>query len=92
MTLETPVTSAAQPAAAAAVNPDALMTAPRKRRVDPLSKPKSAIANVLLWILLIGFSALFIYPFAWLLFVIIMIATFIQIKFGNKFVYYEGGK
>ena len=29
---------------------------------------------------------------AWLLFVIIMIATFIQIKFGNKFVYYEGDK
>ena len=67
MTLETPVTSAAQPAAAAAVNPDALMGAPRKRRVDPLSKPKSAIANVLLWALLIGFSLLFIYPFAWLL-------------------------
>ena len=29
---------------------------------------------------------------AWLLFVIIMIATFVQIKFGNKFVYYEGDK
>jgi len=29
---------------------------------------------------------------AWLLFVIIMIATFIQMKFGNRFVYYEGDK
>jgi multiple sugar transport system permease protein len=29
---------------------------------------------------------------AWLLFVIIMAITFIQIKFGNRFVYYEGDK
>ncbi len=29
---------------------------------------------------------------AWLLFVIIMIATAIQIRFGNRFVYYEGDK
>lgn len=27
---------------------------------------------------------------AWLLFVIIMIITFVQMKFGNRFVYYEG--
>jgi multiple sugar transport system permease protein len=66
VTLETPVTTA-QPAGAAAVNPDALMGAPKKRKADPLSKPKSKIANVLLWALLIGFSLLFMYPFAWLL-------------------------
>jgi multiple sugar transport system permease protein len=29
---------------------------------------------------------------AWLLFVIIMAITFIQIRFGNRFVYYEGDK
>ena len=33
-----------------------------------------------------GFAA----AIAWLLFVIIMIVTVIQVKFGNKFVYYEG--
>jgi multiple sugar transport system permease protein len=33
-----------------------------------------------------GFAA----AMAWLLFVIIMIITFIQMKFGNRFVYYEG--
>jgi multiple sugar transport system permease protein len=66
VTLSTPV-AAAQPAAAAAVNPDALLGAPNKRKADPLEKPKSAIANAFLWVLLIGFSLLFIYPFAWLL-------------------------
>jgi multiple sugar transport system permease protein len=66
VTLETPTTSA-QPAAAAAVNPDALMAAPKKRKEDRLSKPKSKIANALLWALLIFFSLLFMYPFAWLL-------------------------
>ncbi len=35
-----------------------------------------------------GFAA----AMAWLLFVIIMIITFIQMKFGNRFVYYEGGR
>ncbi|GAB3273320.1 sugar ABC transporter permease [Sinomonas notoginsengisoli] len=29
---------------------------------------------------------------AWLLFVIIMVITFIQIKVGNRFVYYDGGE
>lgn len=33
-----------------------------------------------------GFAA----AMAWLLFMIIMIITFIQMKFGNRFVYYEG--
>jgi len=33
-----------------------------------------------------GFAA----AMAWLLFVIIMIITFVQMKFGNRFVYYEG--
>jgi multiple sugar transport system permease protein len=66
VTLSTPITTA-QPAAAAAVNPDALMAAPKKRKEDPLSKPKSALANGFLWVLLIFFSLLFMYPFAWLL-------------------------
>ncbi|WP_210508510.1 carbohydrate ABC transporter permease [Naasia sp. SYSU D00057] len=35
-----------------------------------------------------GFAA----AMAWLIFVIIMIITFIQVKFGNRFVYYEGDK
>ncbi|MCM3658257.1 sugar ABC transporter permease [Agromyces mediolanus] len=35
-----------------------------------------------------GFAA----AMAWLLFVIIMCVTFIQMKVGNKFVYYEGGR
>jgi len=35
-----------------------------------------------------GFAA----AMAWLIFVIIMIITLIQIKFGNRFVYYEGDK
>ncbi|MFS2242702.1 carbohydrate ABC transporter permease [Microbacterium sp. OR16] len=35
-----------------------------------------------------GFAA----AMAWLLFVIIMIITVIQVKFGNKFVYYEGDR
>ena len=30
-------------------------------------KPKSIISRILLWILLVGFSILFLYPFAWLL-------------------------
>ena len=29
---------------------------------------------------------------AWLLFVIIMIITLIQVKVGNRFVYYEGDR
>jgi multiple sugar transport system permease protein len=33
-----------------------------------------------------GFAA----AMAWLLFMIIMVITFIQMKFGNRFVYYEG--
>jgi multiple sugar transport system permease protein len=35
-----------------------------------------------------GFAA----AMAWLLFVIIMIVTVIQVKFGNRFVYYEGDR
>jgi multiple sugar transport system permease protein len=35
-----------------------------------------------------GFAA----AMAWLIFVIIMIITVIQVKFGNRFVYYEGDK
>jgi multiple sugar transport system permease protein len=35
-----------------------------------------------------GFAA----AMAWLIFVIIMIITFIQVRFGNRFVYYEGDK
>lgn len=35
-----------------------------------------------------GFAA----AMAWLLFVILVILTFIQVKIGNRFVYYEGGK
>ena len=35
-----------------------------------------------------GFAA----AMAWLLFVIIMIITVIQVKFGNRFVYYEGDR
>ncbi|MCU1438381.1 MAG: spermidine/putrescine transporter permease [Naasia sp.] len=35
-----------------------------------------------------GFAA----AMAWLIFLIIMIITFIQVKFGNRFVYYEGDK
>jgi multiple sugar transport system permease protein len=35
-----------------------------------------------------GFAA----AMAWLLFLIIMAITAIQMKFGNKFVYYEGGR
>ncbi|MEO3778709.1 sugar ABC transporter permease [Micromonospora sp. B11E3] len=35
-----------------------------------------------------GFAA----AMAWLLFVILMILTFIQVKVGNRFVYYEGGR
>jgi multiple sugar transport system permease protein len=35
-----------------------------------------------------GFAA----AMAWLLFVIILLITFIQMKFGNRFVYYEGDK
>lgn len=35
-----------------------------------------------------GFAA----AMAWLLFVIVMTVTFVQMRFGNRFVYYEGGK
>jgi len=35
-----------------------------------------------------GFAA----AMAWLLFVIIMAITAVQMKFGNRFVYYEGGR
>ena len=35
-----------------------------------------------------GFAA----AMAWLLFVILMILSFIQVKIGNRFVYYEGGR
>jgi multiple sugar transport system permease protein len=35
-----------------------------------------------------GFAA----AMAWLLFVILMILTFIQVKIGNRYVYYEGGR
>jgi multiple sugar transport system permease protein len=29
---------------------------------------------------------------AWLLFVIIMLVTFVQMRFGNRLVYYEGDR
>jgi multiple sugar transport system permease protein len=29
---------------------------------------------------------------AWLLFLILVLLTFIQVKIGNRFVYYEGDK
>jgi multiple sugar transport system permease protein len=35
-----------------------------------------------------GFAA----AMAWLLFVILMVLTFIQVKVGNRYVYYEGGR
>ena len=35
-----------------------------------------------------GFAA----AIAWLLFLIIMVITVVQVRFGNKFVYYEGGR
>ncbi|MEV0330728.1 sugar ABC transporter permease [Micromonospora echinospora] len=35
-----------------------------------------------------GFAA----AMAWLLFVILMVLTFIQVRIGNRFVYYEGGR
>ena len=35
-----------------------------------------------------GFAA----AIAWLLFVIILLITVVQVRFGNKFVYYEGGR
>jgi multiple sugar transport system permease protein len=35
-----------------------------------------------------GFAA----AMAWLLFVILLILTFIQVQIGNRFVYYEGGR
>ena len=35
-----------------------------------------------------GFAA----AMAWLLFLILVVLTFIQVKVGNRFVYYEGGK
>lgn len=35
-----------------------------------------------------GFAA----AIAWLLFVIILLITVFQVRFGNKFVYYEGGR
>ena len=35
-----------------------------------------------------GFAA----AMAWLLFVILLLLTFIQVKIGNRFVYYEGGR
>jgi len=35
-----------------------------------------------------GFAA----AMAWLLFVLLMILTFIQVKIGNRYVYYEGGR
>jgi multiple sugar transport system permease protein len=35
-----------------------------------------------------GFAA----AMAWLLFLILVVFTFIQVKVGNRFVYYEGGK
>jgi multiple sugar transport system permease protein len=67
VSLSTPITQA-QPAAAAAVTPDALLAPPSKRKeADPNAKPKSVIANALLWVLLVGFGLLFMYPFAWLL-------------------------
>jgi multiple sugar transport system permease protein len=56
-----------QPAAAAAVNPDALLGPPKRRKEDQYAGPKSAAAKVVLWVLLLGFSLLFLYPFAWLL-------------------------
>ncbi|GAB3615508.1 carbohydrate ABC transporter permease [Okibacterium endophyticum] len=39
----------------------------RPGRSDRWYKPKSIIGKVILWIVLVGFSLLFMYPFAWLL-------------------------
>ncbi|KAA9148713.1 carbohydrate ABC transporter permease [Microbacterium lushaniae] len=58
---ETPGAPATMPAAS--IVPPAPSTATRRVRRGP----KSLIGRIVLWILLLGFTALFMYPFAWLL-------------------------
>jgi multiple sugar transport system permease protein len=41
--------------------------ATRSRQTNRWYRPKSVLAQALLWILLIAFSLLFLYPFVWLL-------------------------
>ncbi len=67
--ISTPITQA-QPAAAAAIEPDAVKKLPPKKarsNDDNFHRPRSPITRVILYVLLIGFSALFMYPFLWLL-------------------------
>ncbi|QEW01896.1 carbohydrate ABC transporter permease [Microbacterium lushaniae] len=58
---ETPGAPATMPAAS--IVPPAPSTATRRARRGP----KSLIGRIVLWILLLGFTALFMYPFVWLL-------------------------
>ena len=53
---------AAQPAGVALADP-----APRRRRPKRWYRPTSIVGRVLLWVLLVLFSLLFLYPFIWLL-------------------------
>jgi len=53
---------AAQPAGVALADP-----APRRRRPKRWYRPTSTVGRVLLWVLLVLFSLLFLYPFIWLL-------------------------
>lgn len=56
------LTTQAQPAGLAVAD-SATRTPPRNR----WSRPKSVLGQALLWVLLVGFSLLFLYPFVWLL-------------------------
>lgn len=63
-TLQTPGVTRPVPEAAAAASP---APAPRSRWRRALSQPKTLAGRVILAVVLIAFSLLFLYPFAWLL-------------------------
>ncbi len=45
----------------------AIATNTRARTPDRWHKPRSVVGKIILWVLLVGFSLLFLYPFVWLL-------------------------
>jgi multiple sugar transport system permease protein len=61
LTQETPGAASTMPAAVVVTEPQS--TTRKRRRLGP----KTVVGKVFLWIALIGFALLFLYPFAWLL-------------------------
>ena len=67
MSVTQPSTTGALPQAAQPAGIAVVESATRTRRPHHWYRPQNLLSRVLLWVLLIGFSLLFLYPFVWLL-------------------------